>query len=85
MPEVRAKAAISPIESCRFESMPRNATPRGPYFAANSASRGPYSFASGHSVPTKATTTMLRSLKSWSEYSFPRWLLSEKSLTALPI
>ena len=41
MPEVRAKAAISQIESCRLESKPRNATPRGPYFEASSASRGP--------------------------------------------
>ena len=65
--------------------MARNATLESLNFAARSASRGPYNLASGHSAPTKATTTTSASFTSASEYSLPNWFLSEKSAIFLPM
>src|SRR5262249_55855901 len=54
---------------------------RGANSSCNSASRGRYWPTSGHSVPTKTTTTAFRSLKSARETSLPSASLRVKAST----
>jgi hypothetical protein len=66
-----ANLAIAVALSCRFASIPKNATFFVSTPRASSASRGAYWPARGHSTPKKARTTSLRSRTSSDECQAP--------------